>query len=126
MNQPDIIIVVPLQLSQKWLKEVSTANNCSSKQHLSDKEKKRRKEASTELVLAGFDLLKKYVPGASQLTRPKVLIATANCIAILERRIQRMTENSTVPSPMECTWPFSPVDLTVDSSDSLSPVHEDS
>jgi hypothetical protein len=73
-----------------------------------------------------FDLLKKYVPGASQLTRPKVLIAAVNYIAILKQTIQRMTENSTVHSPMDCTWPFSTVDLTVDSSDSLSPVHEDS
>jgi hypothetical protein len=79
----------------------------------------------------GFYLLKKHVPGASQLTRPKVLIAAVNYITILEETIRKTREeNSTVPlpSPMDCTWPFSPVDLTgtMDSSDSLSPVHEDS
>jgi hypothetical protein len=84
----------------------------------------------------GFYLFKKHVPGASQLTHQKALIAAVNYIIFLEQTIQKMkVENSKAPLPssnsqMDCTWPFSPVDLTVnssmDSSDSLSPVHEDS
>jgi hypothetical protein len=72
-------------------------------------------------------LLKKHVPGASQMTQAQVVMAAVNNITILEETIRKMREeNSTVAllSPMDCT--YQPLDLTTDSSDSLSPVHEDS
>jgi hypothetical protein len=79
----------------------------------------------------GFYLLKKHVPGASQLTHPKALVAAVNYITFLEQTIQKTKEensNAPLPSQMDCTWPFSPVDLTVnssmDSSNSLSPLPE--
>jgi hypothetical protein len=57
----------------------------------------------------------------------QVVISAVNYITILEETIRkRREENSTVPLPMDCTLPFSPVDLTTDSSDSLSQVLEDS
>jgi hypothetical protein len=70
------------------------------------------------------------------LTHPKALIAVVNYITFLEQTIQKMEEENSkaaLPSSnsqMHCTWPFSPVDLTVNSSmnssDLLSPVTEDS
>jgi hypothetical protein len=69
-------------------------------------------------VQGEFYRLKKHVLGASQLTRPKALIAAVNYIIFLEKTILKMTEenpNALLPSSMDCTWPFSPVDLTVHS-----------
>jgi hypothetical protein len=54
----------------------------------------------------------------------QVVMAAVNYITILEETIRKMREkNSTVALPMDCMW--QPVDLTRDSSDSLSPVPEE-
>jgi hypothetical protein len=51
-------------------------------------------------------------------------MAAVNYITILEETIRKMREeNYTLPSPMNCRW--QPVDLRTDSSDLLSPVHEE-
>jgi hypothetical protein len=106
-QEPDIMDVL-LPLSQKRIKEpyVLTANNqnLSSKQHLkqylSDKEEQRRKrgiekcKASRSTMSVRIHLLKKHVPGASQLTQPEVVIAAVNYITFLEQTIQKMKEKT--------------------------------
>jgi hypothetical protein len=91
---------------------------------LSDTQKRKRRDESKENGLnmtTVFNRLKKCVPGTFKLSRPDIFIITANYIGIPEECIRKMRkENSKLPSPMDCRYPFSPVDLAVISSELVS------
>jgi hypothetical protein len=121
VNQPDPdILEVLLPQSQKLLKDVLTDSNgrskCTKYQMLSDKEKKRRREESTENrynLTTGFNLLKKCVPGTKKSNRPDILMSAVNYIRELENYIRELENciekriNYTTPLPMESTQLFS-------------------